>query len=408
MESRVETHRLRQEIERSLRRAFDPADVLPRLARLARLAPAASDDGIFAHRQLAELLVERHPWRAAIYARRALAHRSDDDRAWAVLAFCQTLLGNFRCAAKAYQQAIASAPANPWYAHNLGHLLDVALGSPHRALPWLRSAYGAKGDNSEIVASYVHALARAGHTGEARGVLERALERFDSRELEALLRWLDEGAPSIEVREARAASRRLEAARGTRATSAKTSARTSVTTSGSTSGRSSGPRDRGAAATDKEKKLRKDGRLARVLERGLSHLPLDARQRERALALARDAVAEAEAEAQHVVTATARAAAAAAAQPAAASRTARGRASAPVPPAARRVAPAKRKADDVAGLAAAVAYAIVYVDHVPLSHAEVAAPFRVAVARLRGRFAELRAKLDIIPGDARYATTRGC
>ncbi|MDB4998015.1 MAG: hypothetical protein JWM74_5447 [Myxococcaceae bacterium] len=410
MESRVETHRLRQEIERSLRRAFDPADVLPRLARLARLAPAASDDGIFAHRQLAELLVERHPWRAAIYARRALAHRSDDDRAWAVLAFCQTLLGNFRCAAKAYQQAIASAPANPWYAHNLGHLLDVALGCPHRALPWLRSAYGAKGDNSEIVASYVHALARAGHTGEARGVLERALERFDSRELEALLRWLDEGAPSIEVREARAASRRLEAARGTRATSAKTSGRTAGRTSGMTSGRSSGPRNRGAAATEREKKLRKDGRLVRVLERGLSHLPLDARQRERALALARDAVAEAEAEAQHVVAATARAraAAATAAQPAAASRTVRGRASAPVPPAARRVAPTKRKGDDVAGLAAAVAYAIVYVDHVPLSHAEVAAPFRVAVARLRGRFAELRAKLDIIPGDARYATTRGC
>ena len=72
------------------------------------------------------------------------------------------------------------------------------------------------------------------------------------------------------------------------------------------------------------------------------------------------------------------------------------------------MARAKPKGDDVAGLAAAVAYAIVYVDHVPLSHAEVAAPFRVAVARLRGRFAELRAKLDIIPGDARYATTRGC
>jgi len=200
MESAVETHRLRQEIERALRRAFDPADVLPRLARLARLAPPASDDGVFAHRQLAELLVERHPWRAAIYARRALAHRDDDDRAWAVLAFCQTLLGNFRCAAKAYQNAIASAPGNPWYAHNLGHLLDVALGSPKRALPWLRSAYGAKGDNSEIVASYVHALARAGRTGEARGVVERALERFDSRELEALLRWLDEGAPSADVR----------------------------------------------------------------------------------------------------------------------------------------------------------------------------------------------------------------
>jgi Flp pilus assembly protein TadD len=401
MESRVESNRLRQEIERALRRAFDPADVLPRLARLARLAPPASDDGVFAHRQLAELLVERHPWRAAIYARRALAHASDDDRAWAVLAFCQTLLGNFRCAAKAYQQAIASAPGNPWYAHNLGHLLDVALGAPHRALPWLRSAYNAKADNSEIVASYVHALARAGQTGEARGVLERALARFDSRELEALLRWLDQGAPSIEVREARAQKRRLEAARGKLSSSARSAAPATQ------------PRARGSAGekepTEKEKKLRKDGRLARVLERGLSHLPLDARQRERALALARDAVAEAEVQAQEVATATSQTAraAAVAAHPTTTSRLrdGRGRGTAPV---AGRVARMTRKGDDVAGLAAAVAYAIVYVDHVPLSHAEVAAPFRVAVARLRGRFAELRAKLDIIPGDARYATTRSC
>lgn len=352
METGVESHRiaaLRHEIERALRRAFDPADVLPRLARLARIAPAASDDGVFAHRQLAELLVERHPWRAAIYARRALAHRTDDDRAWAVLAFCQTLLGNFRCAAAAYKKAIASAPGNPWYAHNLGHLLDVALGAPERALPWLRSAYGAKADNSEIVASYVHALARAGRTSEARGILERALARFDSRELEALLRWLDQGAPSAEAREARAQSKKaLAAATG---------------------------KPREAA----EKKPPKDRRLAQVLERGLSHLPLDARQRKRALVLARDALAEADAAAH--LTAVARVADGGARLP-------------------------KRKAADVAGLAAAVAYAIVYVDHLPLSHAEVAAPFRVAVARLRGRFAELRAKLDIIPGDARYATTR--
>jgi Flp pilus assembly protein TadD len=325
METGSEIDRLREEIERALRRAFDPADVLPRLARLARLAPAASDDAIFAHRQLAELLVERHPWRAALYARRALAFRRDDDRAWAILAFCQTLLGNFRCAATAYKKAIASSPSNPWYAHNLGHLLDVALGQPKRALPFLRSAYGAKGDNSEIVASYAHALARAGQTGEARVVLERALERFDSRELGALLRWLDQGAPS---RPQSAAPRRA-------------------------------PRER----------VPRDRRLARALELGLSHLPLDSKQRERALALARDAFTD------------------------------------PPPPPPSRARPGRR-GDDVAGFAAAVAYAIVYVDHVPLSQAEVAAPFRVAVGRLRGRFAELRAKLDLIRGDARYATTR--
>lgn len=320
MESAAETARLRREIERALRNAFDPADVLPRLARLARLAPPASDDGIFAHRQLAELLVERHPWRAALYARRALSHRRDDDRAWAVLAFCQTLLGNFRAAASAYKRAIACAPANPWYAHNLGHLLDVALGDPKAALRWLRTAYDAKGDNTEIVASYTHALARAGELGRAREVLERALERFESRELMALLRWLDQGAPS------RADRKKL------------------AEPAGKSKIRQTTPR-----------------RLAQVLTRGLASLPLDPDQRERALALAKDALP---------------------------------------PPSG------TRKNDDVAGLAAAVAYAIVYVDHLPLSQAEVAAPFRVAVGRLRGRFAELRAKLDLIRGDARYATTR--
>jgi tetratricopeptide (TPR) repeat protein len=380
METGVETSRLRQEIEHALRRAFDPSDVLPRLARLARLAPAASDDGVFAHRQLAELLVERHPWRAAIYARRALEHREDDDRAWAVLAFCQTLLGNFRCAATAYKNAIESAPANPWYAHNLGHLLDVALGAPERALPWLRSAYGAKGDNSEIVASYVHALARAGRTLEARTVLERALGRFDSRELEALSRWLDQGAPSrvepaVDSRpETRLASNPRQRPVGAAEAEPHLSAR-AVPRAGKT-----------------EKKATPDRRLARALQQGMLHLPLDARQRSRALALARDATADAE---QNDAPAN---------EPAPSRSAPRRTAHAP----ARGGAPvAKRKADDVAGLAAAVAYAIVYVDHVPLSHAEVAAPFRVAVARLRGRFAELRAKLDIIRGDARYATTRG-
>lgn len=123
------------------------------------------------------------------------------------------------------------------------------------------------------------------------------------------------------------------------------------------------------------------------------HLPLDSRQRERALALAEDALAGAECLLPDGTTSTSAGALETrpnAGAAAAFSRDGKG---------AERSGP-----NDVAGLAAAVAYAIVYVDHVPLSHAEVAAPFRVAVGRLRGRFAELRAKLDIIPGDARYAT----
>jgi Flp pilus assembly protein TadD len=354
MEAGVETHRLREEIERALRRAFDPADVLPRLARLARLAAPASDDGVFAHRQLAELLVERHPWRAALYARRALAHRATDDRAWAVLAFSQTLLGNFRCAATAYESAIASAPDNPWYAHNLGHLLDVGLGAPARALPWLRLAYAREGENAEIVASFVHALARAGRTVEARAVLEHALVRLDSRELVAMLRWLDQGAPAREAREPAHAPDAPDARDAPELREARE------------------PREARSARARVPRTP-----LARVLARGLSHLPLDAQQRERALVLAKDVLANgARLDSKALPRSTA--------------------------------ASPKGTAEDVAGLAAAVAYAIVYVDHVPLSQAEVAAPFRVAVGRLRGRFADLRARLAIIPGDARYATPRTC
>ncbi|MBX3202242.1 MAG: hypothetical protein KF894_29195 [Labilithrix sp.] len=366
---RAETQSLRQEIDRALRGAFDPADVLPRLARLARLAAPSSDDAIFANQKLAELLVERDPWRAALYVRRALAQRDGDDRAWAVLAFCQTLLGNFRCAASAYKKAIACAPANPWYAHNLGHLLDVALGEPARALDWLRLAYRAKADNSEIVASYVHALARAGRIGEARVILERARGRFDSRELDALLRWLDQGAPSRARRVA---------------------------------GATSPAKRRSAGATPV--------RLARVLARGLSHLPLDPRQRERALALALDALpSPRKRSADGAPTASPRTREPAVPKRRRATGRAGDAAGAPAIEAreAHLETGAPRASEhDVAGLAAAVAYAIVYIDHVPLSQAEVAAPFRVGVAHLRGRFAELRAKLDIIRGDARYATTR--
>jgi Flp pilus assembly protein TadD len=331
---------IRREVEQSLRGAFDPADVLPRLALLARLAPATSDDKVFAHRQLAELLVERHPWRAALYARRALAQCPEDDRSWAVLAFSHTLLGNFRSAELSYRRALAAAPANPWYAHNLGHLLDVALGAPDRAIPWLRSAHRRKSDSSEITASFVHALARAGRTSEARSIASKALERFESRELEALLCWLDQGAPQRQ-RQAN--------------------------------------RPHVGSPTDQPEPLDVDegessGRdFARVLRRGLSHLPLDARQRQGALRLARDILDD---DARQLAS-----------------------------PQAHRTNSASR-GEDVAGLAAAVAYAIVYVDHVPLSQAEVAAPFRVAVGRLRGHFAELRAELDIIPGDVRYASNR--
>src|SRR6202789_1132137 len=166
------------------------------LHRLARTAAPGSDERVFAHRQLAELLAEKSPWRAAIYAKRVIAERPDDDRGWALLGLSQTLLGHYRFAVSAYEKALACAPRNPWYAHNLGHLLDVALDRAGDALEWLRAAYAdaaalgppARGATG---ASLAHALGRAGNVEEAKRVLTRAMtmKGAGSREHEALLKW---------------------------------------------------------------------------------------------------------------------------------------------------------------------------------------------------------------------------
>jgi tetratricopeptide (TPR) repeat protein len=332
---------LRRQIEWTLARAVDPTDVLPMLHRLSRLAGDGSDDSLFANLHLAELLVERDPWRAALFARRLLAHRPDDDRGWATLALCQTMLGNYRAAAAAYHRALSTSPGNPWYAHNLGHLLDVALGRASDAIGWLARAYQTAERSAEVAASYAHALARAGRMAEARKVLVRAMKRASSRELSALLRWVEQGAP---------ADRDHPLPRP--APVHALAARRSPATEGAATGRqaSSGAGKRASRAP-------RASEVEAVLARGLASLPLDAKQRARARALARDASA-------------------------------------------------RFQRGPVESIAAAVAYAIVFVDHVPLTQADVAACFRVGVASLRGRFAELRAHLDLCPGDTRYATLR--
>ncbi len=294
----------RERLERVLRGGFDPADVLPRLARLARTSPPGSPNALFAERQLAELLAEKHPWRAAIHAKRVLAHAPEDDGAWALLGFCQTLLRNYRFAAHAYRQAVSRAPANPSYLHNLGHILDMALARPAEAIGWLRAAHEARPNNLEMLASYAHALARGGRVESARELLGAAAHRSPSGEILALLAWLDAGAPAKPKRRRRAA-------------------------------------------------------LERALDGGLAKLPFDDRMKAQAMLLARDVGS---------------------------------------------ARPGRVGARATAELAAAVAYAIVYVHRLPLSTADVAAPFRAAVGEVRGRFAELRARLDLLPGDARYAS----
>jgi Flp pilus assembly protein TadD len=186
---------LRRNVEWALRNTLNTEDVLPMLAKLARSAEPESDAWVLAHRHLAELAVDRDPWRSAIFARRVVKVDSDDDGAWAVLGLAQTLLGNYRCAVGAYRKAIALAPQNPWYAHNLGHLLDIALGCPDEAIDLLAEAHRREPKENEIAASYAHALARAGRLSLAKKVLRRVVQTGATAEQMILWRWLERGAP---------------------------------------------------------------------------------------------------------------------------------------------------------------------------------------------------------------------
>jgi hypothetical protein len=358
---RQQAQELRRQVEWTLARAVDPSDVLPMLHRLTRLAYDGSDDSLFANLHLAELLVERDPWRAALCARRVLAHRPDDDRGWATLALCQTMLGNYKFAVSAYHRALTTAPKNPWYAHNLGHLLDVALGRAAEAIRWLKRAYQGAADSGEVAASYAHALARVGRLAEARKVLTRAMRRGSSREHSALLRWLEQGAPPEK-------DRPLPRPAPVHAIAVRSVEHAPNARERDTDARPTDKRDEGAVPPRRTLRSPQVAELEGVLARGVSSLPLDAKQRTRAKALARDAVGYFSRPTSARGAATARGA--------------------------------------IGAIAAAIAYAIVYVDHVPLTQADVAACFRVSVASLRGRFGELRSHLDLLPGDARYATLR--
>jgi tetratricopeptide (TPR) repeat protein len=184
------------------------------LRAMATAAAPGTRESVFAHRHLAELLVEENPWRASISAKQVLAVNPEDEQAWAVLGLAQTLLGHYRFARTAYERALTKSPSNPWYAHNLGHLLDVALDQPEEALPWLRWAFERVPESGEIGASYAHALARAGHLELARRILELHVPG-PSPEHARLLEWVDRGAPKTTSHPSRAVGLERQAATGT-------------------------------------------------------------------------------------------------------------------------------------------------------------------------------------------------
>jgi tetratricopeptide (TPR) repeat protein len=156
------------------RQRFSARELVPMLERLIAAAPPEAHERRSAKLELAELSVASRPFRAARLAREVLAG-GDDDRAFGVLGLAHTLLGNYRAAARAYRRAIALAPRNASYRHNLGHLLDVVFERPREALPHLEIARHELCDEPEIASSLAHALLRAGAPERAARVLQSAI-----------------------------------------------------------------------------------------------------------------------------------------------------------------------------------------------------------------------------------------
>jgi len=165
------------------------------LTKLASLADEGSDASLFAHRHLAELHLEGNPWKAALHLRRVLGHCADDDILHALMGLCQALLGNYRVAVRSYHRASNLAPQTPWYHHNLGHLIDVALDDPAGAESHLRRAYELEPEHDEIIGSLAHCVARLGNLDEAQRLAALAQEKGPCNpDHRVLLDWIESGA----------------------------------------------------------------------------------------------------------------------------------------------------------------------------------------------------------------------
>jgi tetratricopeptide (TPR) repeat protein len=243
-ESNSSLRRLRKRVERALASGQRGSEVLRDLELMVRdygeqardLAQGeqcveANRDVLFAHRQLAELRLEESPWQAALHLRQLIAasahggngrganghaanghaanghaanghgdsgqkDSAQDDGVHALMGLCQALLGNFRAAISSYRRAVQISPRNPWYHHNLGHLIDVGLGDAKSALRHLQLAYDIQPLEDEIGASLAHCFARLGRLDEAHKLAAEAIQNAPSnREHRVLIEWIEQGAP---------------------------------------------------------------------------------------------------------------------------------------------------------------------------------------------------------------------
>jgi len=165
------------------------------LTQLASAAEEGSEASLFAHRHLAELHLEDNPWKAALHLRRVLAHCTEDDVVHALMGLCHALLGNYQVAVRCYREASNLAPQTPWYHHNLGHLMDVALDDPAGAECHLRRAYELEPEHDEIIGSLAHCAARLGDLDQAQALAEIAIEKGPCNpDHRALVEWIEGGA----------------------------------------------------------------------------------------------------------------------------------------------------------------------------------------------------------------------
>ena len=192
-ERAITVEELWEQAEEALEASSKRAEAL--LTELARAAEEGSDASLFAHRHLAELHLEENPWKAALHLRRVLTFCPDDDMLHALMGLSHALLGNYRVAVRAYCEASSLAPQTPWYHHNLGHLMDVALDDPSAAEHHLRRAYQLEPEHDEIIGSLAHCVARLGDLDEAQRLAELAHEKGPfNPDHRALLKWIEDGA----------------------------------------------------------------------------------------------------------------------------------------------------------------------------------------------------------------------
>ncbi len=185
--------RLRHKIEMALDRSSKVTELELLLDRMIGLAAPGSPHALYAHRHMAELRLRNNPWRAALHLKQVLEARPNDDVLHAMMGLCQALLGNYRAAVNSYRRALRTAPDIPWYHHNLGHLLDVALGDSSTAEKHLRQAHELEPEHDEISASLAHCLAQLGHLDEAAGLADGAIEQAPRNPGHQKLKaWIDE------------------------------------------------------------------------------------------------------------------------------------------------------------------------------------------------------------------------